>query len=100
MDYPSAVSCRLIDIENDPHFIQLRFDNDKCPALGCRPLMFTGMFTGADLGVKSFKYNIGKYVDFNIEKGINLDPRSPLDKAPNQLSKDSNKLNANKATSK
>jgi len=98
--YPPSVDCTLVNKEIDPHYVELQFDEVNCPKLSCRPFMFTGAFTGADIGIKSLKYNVGKYVDFKIEKGINLDPRSPLDKEPDHMNNSSNKFKSNKALKK
>lgn len=81
--YSSTEVCSLQSTKSDPHAIELNFQTMNCPLLKCRPLMWTGLFTGPDIGVKSLKYNLGKYIIFSIEEGINQDQKSSLDKRDN-----------------
>lgn len=62
------------------HYISLEFAENSCPTLKCRPLMWTGLFTGPDIGAKSLKYNLGKIINFQLETGINKDIRKETDK--------------------
>lgn len=78
---PSEV-CHFDSTNYDPHFIELVFSTNNCPILKCRPLMWTGLFTGPDISVKSLQYNTGKFVLFKTEEGINLNGKSTSDKTP------------------
>ncbi len=93
--YKSNEVCSLDCIEMDSHVIETKFRTNNCPQLRCRPLMFTGLFTGPDIGVKSFKYNVGKYINFSHEEGVNQEQKKVTDKYPQgNSSQNSSQMNS------